>query len=168
MTQTGKKKKVKVFGISELAELSAFPLSRSCGTRSSAWKSGRSSWPISPTGCWTIRIGCGSPTIACASKPNSTNACWPMRNPSARPAPCKAHSDTPFLLDAAAAIPHFLNGGVAGEQVVRRLIEVTKGAAPGAVHRVIPASYATALVAESAVSTVDRRIASSPAIVDPE
>jgi hypothetical protein len=46
----------------------------------------------------------------------------------------KRTQDSP-LLDAAATTRHFLKGGVAGERVVRRLIEVTKGAAPDvAIH----------------------------------
>jgi hypothetical protein len=52
--------------------------------------------------------------------------------------------------DAAATISHFLKVGVAGEQ------------------RIVAASHATALVAESAVGAVDGRIASSPAGVNPE
>ena len=40
-----------------------------------------------------IRLAvCGSPPIACASKPSASNTCWPTRNPGAKLGPRKAHS----------------------------------------------------------------------------
>jgi hypothetical protein len=53
---------------------------------------------------------------------------------------CPSYSAFIPPLDAAAAISHFLKGGVAGEHVVRRFLEVTKGAAPGTEQRIVPAS----------------------------